>query len=285
MPISPLRSIALILGAAFLTVNLAGCITAQTNPTPSRPAGAQPSKISLSSAQANKIGRKIWQNECGGTVEGLTSWNDGEGFASLGIGHFIWYPPGKNGPFDESFPKLLAFYRANGIGLKGWLEPGSDCPWRTKAEFDRDRSSPRMRELRRLLADTVALQTEFIVARLQSALPKMQAAAPAADRQRVAANFYAVAESSQGVYALIDYVNFKGEGVLASERYNGQGWGLLQVLQEMRGAPRGAAAATEFSRASTRVLERRVRNSPPPRKESRWLAGWRNRCATYGRPF
>ena len=264
---------------------LAGCSLAQST-QPTKPSGGGGGgKISLSSAQANKIGRKIWQNECAGTVEGLTSWNDGEGFASLGIGHFIWYPAGKRGPFDESFPKLLEFYRANGIGLKGWLAPGSDCPWRTKAEFDRDRNSPRMKELRRLLADTVALQTEFIVARLQSALPKMQAAAPPADRQRIVANFYAVAESSQGVYALIDYVNFKGEGVLASERYNGQGWGLLQVLQEMRGTPRGAAAATEFSHASARVLERRVRNSPPARRESRWLPGWRNRCATYGRPF
>ena len=56
-----------------------------------------------------RIGKKIWQNECGGTVAGLTSWNTGENFASLGIGHFIWYPKGVRGPFDESFPELVAF--------------------------------------------------------------------------------------------------------------------------------------------------------------------------------
>ena len=32
---------------------------------------------------------------------------------------------------------------------------------------------------------------------------------------------------------LIDYVNFKGEGVLETERYRGRGWGLLQVLEGM----------------------------------------------------
>ncbi|MEA3211856.1 MAG: hypothetical protein QOE70_4913 [Chthoniobacter sp.] len=37
-----------------------------------------------------EIGRRVWQNECGGTREGLTSWNADESFASLGIGHFIW---------------------------------------------------------------------------------------------------------------------------------------------------------------------------------------------------
>ncbi|HEX4630297.1 MAG TPA: hypothetical protein VH188_04970, partial [Chthoniobacterales bacterium] len=61
--------------------------------------------INLSPAETRRIGNKIWQNECGGTVAGLTSWNAGENFASLGIGHFIWYPKGVRGPFDESFPK------------------------------------------------------------------------------------------------------------------------------------------------------------------------------------
>ncbi len=64
--------------------------------------------IELSRADASRIGRKIWQNECAGTVSGLTSWNAGEKFASLGIGHFLWYPKGERGPFEESFPDLVA---------------------------------------------------------------------------------------------------------------------------------------------------------------------------------
>jgi hypothetical protein len=248
-------------------------------------AGHPGSGVTLTGAEAEAIGRKIWQNECGGTVSGLTSWNAGEGFASLGIGHFIWYPAGVEGPFEESFPKLIGYLQARRVAVLGWLATAPDCPWPDRAAFDRDADSPRMAELRRFLADTVSEQTGFIVARLEAALPLMLEAAPAADRERVKANFYAVAGSSNGVYALIDYVNFKGEGVKPTERYQGQGWGLLQVLQEMRGAPQGPAAAAEFSAAAKRVLSRRVANSPPARGEERWLEGWHNRCDTYARPF
>ena len=80
-------------------------------------------------------------------------------------------------------------------------------------------------------------------------------------------------------------MNFKGDGTLATERYNGQGWGLLQVLAHMRTVPAGAAAAAEFAAAAQRVLSRRIANSPPARGESRWQLGWHNRCATYARPF
>jgi len=62
--------------------------------------------IRLSDEQAARIGAKIWQNESGHTIGGLTAWNFGEEFASLGIGHFIWYPAGRRGPFEESFPPL-----------------------------------------------------------------------------------------------------------------------------------------------------------------------------------
>src|SRR4051812_6435929 len=34
--------------------------------------------VNLSRAEALRIGKKIWQNECAGTVSGLTSWNGGE---------------------------------------------------------------------------------------------------------------------------------------------------------------------------------------------------------------
>src|SRR5467141_1350233 len=70
--------------------------------------------IALSHAEALRIGKKIWQNECNGTVAGLTAWNEGENFPSLGIGHFIWYPQGKRGPFEESFPKLVSFMSSRG---------------------------------------------------------------------------------------------------------------------------------------------------------------------------
>src|SRR5690606_16290040 len=92
----------------------------------------------LTRTDLERIGKRIWQNECAGTVEGLTSWNGGENFASLGIGHFIWYPAGVQGPFEESFPKLIAFFQQSGVRVPQWLLTTPDCPWPTREAFQRD---------------------------------------------------------------------------------------------------------------------------------------------------
>src|SRR5947207_12096424 len=138
--------------------------------------------IDIPSADAQRIGKWIWQNECGGTISGLISWNAGENFASLGIGHFIWSPKGQRGPFDESFPKLVRFVSAHGAKLPQFLLSGHDsfCPWNSRAEFQQAIDSPKMRQLRKFLVDTIDLQAQFLIARLQEALPKMmsQAANP-----------------------------------------------------------------------------------------------------------
>ena len=238
--------------------------------------------INLSRAEALRIGTKIWQNECAGTVAGLTSWNTGENFASLGIGHFIWYPKGVQGPFKESFPQFVSFAASRGAKLPRVAQENRDgCPWNTRADFLAASQSPEMKELRQFLAATVDVQADFLVQRLQQALPEMLARAAAADRANVQRQFDRVASTPQGCYALVDYVNFKGEGVLDSERYHGQGWGLLQVLQGMSGPEQGAAGAREFASSARKVLTRRVENSPPERQESRWLPGWLKRINTY----
>ncbi len=238
----------------------------------------------LSAGQKAAIGRKIWQNECAGSVAGLTTWNAGEEFPSLGIGHFIWYPAGFKGRFEESWPRFAAFAKERGAELPAVaLERHS--PWTSKAQFQADFKGPRLTAIRNFLAENVTLQTDFIIARSRAALPKILAAAPAGEKTRIEANYAKVATTSQGTYALIDYVNFKGEGTQVSERYNGRGWGLLQVLGEMKDTSAGPAAASEFAAASKRVLSRRIANSPPARGEKRWEAGWHNRCATYGRPL
>jgi hypothetical protein len=238
---------------------------------------AFPQSISLSDPQAERIGRRLWENESGGTIAGLTAWNFGEDFASLGIGHFIWYPANKPGPFEESFPPLLQYLVSNGLEIPTWLKQSGACPWSDRAQFIADQQSQRMKELRSLLAGTIALQARFAGLRLERALPKMLQAVPGEEREQIRTNFARVAREPEGLYALVDYVNFKGEGTLASERYHGKGWGLLQVLEEMRDGP----ARLEFSRAADKVLTRRVANAPVDRNEKRWLPGWRNRVRTY----
>ena len=221
--------------------------------------------IRITPAQARAIGQKIWQNGCAGTVDGLTTWNKGEAFGSFGIGHFIWYPPGMEGPYDESFPPLLSFLQREGARPPLWLIRTRDSPWTSRDQFQAAFRSPQMNELREFLKNTVPGQTAFLVQRIESALPKMLAAAPPADRSRIQANFYKVGTTSNGVYALMDYVNFKGEGIKPTERYQGQGWGLLQFLQGMREVGTGQAAAREFSDSARRTLTRRVANAPKKR--------------------
>jgi hypothetical protein len=258
---------------ALILSSLDGCVAA---PAPGSSAGTR-----LSPAQMDRVGRRIWQNECGGTVAGLTSWNGGEAFASLGIGHFIWYPQGQRGPFAESFPPLLVYLNACGIGTPAWARGA--CPWPTKAAFEADKNGDRQQELRALLSRTVRQQTEFIMARMEAALPKMLAQSK--NPAEVQWAFDGLKQTPEGTFCLIDYVNFKGEGTSPTERYQGQGWGLLQVLEDMPKSKTVWQQPAEFAAAAKRVLSRRVANAPPERKEQRWLAGWHNRCDSYKKPL
>ena len=243
-------------------------------------------KICIPEEELRVIGQLIFINEGAGKTENLTAWNEGEEFASLGIGHFLWYPRGKEYPYVETFPELLEFLSENGAQLPGWIRemPDPELPWSTRGEFYADFESPEMQTLRDFLLETVPLQSLFMARRLERSLPGVLEASPESRREHVKTQFYRVANSPMGMYVLIDYVNFKGEGIAESERYRGQGWGLLQVLNEMDGSEPGPGALQEFSEKAELVLVRRINNSPPERDEKRWLPGWRKRIGTYVNP-
>lgn len=242
-------------------------------------------RVCIPGDELKVIGELIFINEGGGKVENLTAWNEGEEFASLGIGHFIWFPRSREYRFFETFPVVLNYLKQRGAAVPPWIEdmPSPELPWGTREEFYDDFDSPRMVSLREFLLDTVSLQSLFMAERLKSSLPKILNASPEDSRDHVKTQFYRVAGSPMGMYVLVDYVNFKGEGTLETESYNGEGWGLLQVLTEMKGAEPGLSALEEFAHKAEFVLVRRVNNSPPERNERRWLPGWRNRIDTYVR--
>ena len=244
---------------------------------------AQAAQVRLSKADALRIGKKVWQNECAGTIAGLTSWNAGENFASLGIGHFIWYPKGVRGPFEESFLAFINFAEARTATVPNIVRENrsSGCPWASRAEFTSAAETAGMNQLRQFLADTIGLQADFLVQRLEQSLPKMLAAAPSGERANIQRQFERVASTAHGCYALVDYVNFKGEGVLETERYRGRGWGLLQVLAGMSGTNAGISATQDFAQSARQVLSERVKHSPPERGETRWLRGWLSRVNSY----
>jgi len=270
----------------FLTGITIAAITSCAPVGPAQQPGTNPSAktSTLSASQKSAIGHKIWQNECGGTIDGLTTWNVGEEFPSLGIGHFIWYPENFNGRFKESWPEFAAYAKSRGSAPPA-IAQQRHCPWPNKTAFQKSFHGREMSQLRSWLASHVNLQTDFIIVRSRAALPNILNAAPAKDRKRILSNYHKVASTPHGTYALIDYVNFKGDGTVTTERYKGQGWGLLQVLSNMRDVSTGPAAASEFAASAKRMLARRISNSPPARGENRWRQGWFNRCDTYAKPL
>jgi hypothetical protein len=241
---------------------------------------------------AKKIGQKIWLNETGGKIDAITSWNANEEFASLGIGHFIWFPVGKWLPFEESFPALLEFMRKKNVRLPAWLDqpqiPAN--PWTSRAEFRKNANAPRMKELRQFMLDTVTEQTQFMMARAQGAMEKILKTTPdGPERDHIVIQFTRVVRASENFYPLIDYINFKGEGTNPNEaamnRETGrrQGWGLKQVLLKMNGdGSDPKAVRDEFADAAQFVLQQRVRNLPSNRV---FETGWLRRIATYRRPI
>ena len=120
----------------------------------------------------------------------------------------------------------------------------------------------------------------FIFDRLNRALPFMVAAEPKVSRN-IEFQFRRLISTPGGIYALVDYVNFKGEGILDGESYKGHRWGLLQVLKSMRGKDEGLGALKEFSACAGRLLKIRVRNTPAGVHEERWLPVWERRLKTY----
>jgi len=247
---------------------------------------ARPVRFSPASSRASDLAARVWENEGRSDPNYLLWWNEGEDFASLGIGHFIWYPPGRRGIYRESFPELLGFLAARGVALPKWLAETRPigCPWTTRAAFMAARTSPKGRALRALLLSTIEQQGEYLMARLDQAERAILVASPPAERATLSELVHRLRESDAGLYALVDYLNFKGSGVDSEERYRGEGWGLMQVLRLTLETPLpdGEAPLLQaFAAAAREVLARRIRNAPPQRREERWRNGWLVRIDSY----
>lgn len=239
----------------------------------------------LKPAQLDWVGQKIFQNECAGQFQCLVHWNDGEAFPSLGIGHFIWYPAGVDGRFVESFPALIEYMKQRQLNIPVWLrelEP-FDAPWSDKASFEAVENSVRVAELREFLAGTQGIQAEFIVRRARTSLRKVVESVPEDRQSQLQSDLEALSRTPGGTYALMDYVNFKGEGLSGAERYKGEGWGLQQVLLAMEPNPE-ITTLERFRLAAAKVLTRRADNADNPIEKTRWLKGWLKRLETYVEP-
>ncbi|BCN93467.1 hypothetical protein THMIRHAM_12520 [Thiomicrorhabdus immobilis] len=242
----------------------------------------------LSPQETLWIGNRIFQNECASKPEYLTYWGNGEDFPSFGIGHFIWYPTGVAQTFDETFPEMVNYvnhYQKAPFFLQQ-LEP-FNAPWQSKKQFDQAWSSMELKALRDWLLDTQAYQAEFIVQRFQKRFAKALLQPYRVNKQEYYTKLVGrLAETKQGRFALIDYVNFKGFGS-QQENYQGQGWGLFSVLDAMQikdeqfDSISTDTLLSEFVLSAKSRLALRARLAPPERDETRWLAGWFKRLEGY----
>ncbi len=249
------------------------------------------SDIQLTDSQADIIAQKVWQNEANGNLKYLIHWNKNETFLSLGIAHFLWYAETNRAGYQEMFPLLVDYFKKHNVRLPDWLNGQTVCPWENRHDFmqAKERKTPKYRELYNLLVCTMPIQVNFIIERLQQALPKiLESLEPIKDaerRKKIVKAYYRVLTprdnkfSTNGIYIILDYVNFKGEGTSVKERYQGEGWGLRQVLEEMN--PETKDAYQAFADAAKRVLIRRIENAPPQQNEIRWRKGWFQRIDSY----
>jgi hypothetical protein len=240
--------------------------------------------LSLTNEQSKKIGQLVWNNECQGKTEQLIVWREGEHCASLGIGHCIWYPAHAHQNFRQSFPELIKFLKNQKVKLPIWLARNikQPCPWKTKAEFDlaKKKSDKRIVDLQKLLVQTIDYQVAYMMHRLEQLMQGLRKGLYP-HKYHVYKQYERMISTPAGMFALVDYLNFKGDGISSSEAYQGHKWGLVSVLEHMSGTSHDINAVHEFVRIADMVLTTRVVYAPSPEVEQKWLPGWRNRIYRY----
>lgn len=235
----------------------------------------------ISSSDARKIGQLICKNETGMRKELLTFWNEHESHPSLGIGHNIWFPEQVKSKSTEQFPELCRYFKRHRVALPDWLDQAEEgqAPWANREEFQND--TERVTNLRELLASTVELQTQFMIERLEQRWPLILAQVPEEYQLRVTENFNLLASSPLGLYAMIDYLNFKGDGLNPQEERNGYRWGLAQVLSDMPNSLTPVTVNRAFAISAVKILVRLIENAGADYDRIRFLKGWVNRVSTY----
>ncbi|MBN2788720.1 MAG: hypothetical protein JXR69_00860 [Candidatus Delongbacteria bacterium] len=230
--------------------------------------------LNISSGKLDIIAEKIYQNECAGKREFLVWWSENEEFPSLGIGHFLWLPKGITVPFEATFTKFLDNCIYEDIEIPEFLNDYKDgCIWNSRDEFLDPINSGQVEELRTWLEGSKDIQTTFLYNRALNMLEDIIEYDPAT-KIIIEKLLY----SDLGKFVVIDYINFKGSGLILSERYKNQGWGLLQVIQNLKFNPNIIDA---FIRSAVEVLELRIYNSPSKRNEKIFLKSWIKRFESY----
>lgn len=216
------------------------------------------------------------------------------GYVGIGLGSFIWYGANNQENYIEDWPSVAQALQNQGVSLPVWAL--GVCPWSTEAEFDAANTpgSPYYADIQSLNStlqtNPVALHVQFLYGAwarlLRGVTPNSDTPAdytfgydpiksplaiislPAGEAGLVGANFSAVATvqdvdgNPDGLFALMDYDNFKGEGTCVTEMHNTQHWGTLSVLENM-GQPETQQGnpLQNFINSALVVLQNRITNT------------------------
>jgi len=227
--------------------------------------------IFFQSYALDNVAEMVWYHESNHQPERLdllTFWNEKEPFPSIGIGHFIWPPESYEGAFSSGrFHRFIQFAIERGADVPDWLREARYCPWESREEFYAAQASEKMQEFQTFVQDTMDLQAAYMTQRLERFKERLLNEGYTQEYEKLMGIDVAI---------LVDYLNFKHEGFDPKERYQGQGWGLFQVLQKMNGFDSNA-----FADAAKILLIKRVANAPDPISESWWIPIWFERLDSY----
>jgi hypothetical protein len=205
----------------------------------------------------------------------VLSWDE-RGFAHVGLTGSIWYPkmPAADQKFIGDWSSTRNYLLSHGFEIPKLGM--SSCPWNNNQGFQHDFdnltksteeiNNPdeiiRKNDLLNFISflkkeDVRKVLYELDADRLERALDpnseySMLKNLPPGKVEIINSNFYYVASvhdqcgNPLGIYALVDYCNFKGEGTAPTEHYNAQAWGLGRVLFEMESLRADAATINYY---------------------------------------
>lgn len=235
-----------------------------------------------------KIADLIDKNETNRLDSNLVHWNKGESFASLGIGHFIWYPRNRSKEFNEQFPSMIRSLQNAGVKVPKFITKQIKIGsfWRTRKEWKADKNSRRFKQLVKFLSDTKVYQAQYIQQTYYLKMFQLYSISSNREIMKMNKIINKITRQRGGTYVLIDYVNFKGIGGRPNKKYKNYDWGLKTVLLNMSKYHKDPIL-TAFSKAATYTLEQRVKNAPKFRRknEKKFMKGWRKRTNRYKDPY
>lgn len=217
------------------------------------------------SSQDSQMIDQIKQNESGDTNgnEWYAWWNSTEHFPSMGFAHFIWWT---NTGHGNSFYDMMSYITQSKWitvppELKFLQNTNPPSNWKDLSSMQGD---PKYSTITDFLSrnDVKKAGYDFIRdSRLYSLSQKLTG--------DTLNKFNQLAKWPKGAYILIDYVNFKWEGLTGSNQ-----WGLKQVLENMSNPTDPVDAAKKFRDSAQKLLAAR-------RDSGKYIAGWTNRLNTY----